>query len=181
MDTLRGHLLISNGSLYDPNFRHTVVLIVEHGDEGALGVVLNRPAPITVAEAIPALAPAVEPQDNLYIGGPVLPEAAVVLARSEEVIAPDLPAGEIVEGVTLLGEADLELGPRARLRVFGGHAGWGPGQLESELERNDWIVERALAEDVFTDDPKHLWRAVLERKGHPYTMLATMPFDPSVN
>jgi putative transcriptional regulator len=179
METLRGRLLVSNGSLFDPNFRHTVVLIVEHGDDGALGLVLNRPAPSTVSESVPELAELVEAAENIYIGGPVQPEAAVILAEFDPTSVPD---ELLLANIGLVGEFDLEdTTGITRARVFGGYSGWGPGQLEDELERNDWFVEPAQAEDVFTSDPAHLWHQVLERKGGRFAMLARMPFDPSHN
>lgn len=179
VDSLRGKLLISNGGLFDPNFRHTVVLMVEHNEEGALGLVLNRPAQITVSEAVPELAILVTPEDHLYVGGPVQPSAAVVLAEFGE---PRGATEPLVGKISVVGE----LNPTAveeihRARVFGGYSGWGPGQVEEEIARDDWIVSAALEEDVFTEDPQHLWKVVLERKGPPFTMLSTMPFDPSTN
>lgn len=178
MENLRGRLLISNGSLYDPNFRHTVVLIVEHNEDGALGLVLNRPLTMRVAEAVPELAPLVDPDEHLFVGGPVQPEAAVILAEATDPASLDQP---VLERIGLVGELDSLSTIFVRARVFGGYAGWGPGQLESEVERDDWILENASPNDVFTDDPQHLWKRVLERKGGPFAMLATMPFDPSLN
>lgn len=178
MDNLRGRLLISNGSLFDPNFRHTVVLIVEHTEEGALGLVLNRPLATTVSEAVPELASLVGPDDNLYVGGPVQPEAAVILAEASDPTSFEQP---VLERIGLVGEVTPMAQAFIRARVFGGYSGWGPGQLENEVAREDWIVEPASASDVFTDDPQHLWKQVLERKGGPFAMLATMPFDPSLN
>lgn len=170
---------MSNGGLYDPNFRHTVVLVVDHDDEGALGIVLNRPGRTTVEEAIPELLAIVAAQEPLFIGGPVQPEAAIVLAEFDE-----LPAGEspIMDKIALLAELDLSATPDVRrARVFGGYSGWGPGQLEDEIARDDWIIEPAQPEDVFTDDPKELWKRILARKGGRFRMLSTMPFDPSIN
>jgi putative transcriptional regulator len=177
--SLRGQLLVSNGGLFDPNFRQTVVLIVDHGEDGALGLVLNRPAPLTIGEAIPDLASLVGSEDHLYVGGPVQPEAAVVLAEYDE---PEMPEGPLFGSIAVVGK----IGPDAvqgikRARVFGGYSGWAPGQLEEELGSNDWIVEDATAEDIFTDDPQHLWRVILQRKGGPFVMLSRMPFDPTTN
>lgn len=179
VDSLRGELLISNGGLFDPNFRHTVVLVIEHDDDGALGLVLNRPAPITVEEAIPELAPLVPPEENLYVGGPVQPGAAVVLAEFDD---PPLDTELLVGTIGLLGDTEVAIeAPLRRARVFGGYSGWGAGQLEDELDRNDWIVTPASDSDVFTDEPRFLWHRVLRRLGGRYAMLATMPFDPSNN
>ena len=179
-DSLRGSLLVAGPTLLDPNFRRTVVLIADHDDEGASGVVLNRTSDLTVAEAAPPLAGLVETGELLHIGGPVQPQAAVVLA---DFAHPELAERIVFGSVGLLtGEEaeDARSGIR-RARVFAGYAGWGSGQLEAELEENSWIVEPALPEDVFTDAPDGLWSVVLKRMGGDYAMLALMPYDPSTN
>jgi len=180
MESLRGRLLISSGGLFDPNFRHTVVLIGEHTADGALGVVLNRPMDTTVAETIPALASLVRPGTPLFQGGPVQPTSAVLLA---ELSHPEL-ADVLVFGAVgfLVGEIESDVRPGIlRARVFAGYSGWGPGQLEAEMDQDAWIVEPALEEDVFTESPDTLWSRVLERKGPAYRRLSRMPFDPSMN
>lgn len=180
MESLRGSLLVAGPSLVDPNFRRSVVLLGEHNDEGALGVVLNRPAPVSVGEAAPPLSDLVPPGDPVYLGGPVQPESAVVLADVEH---PDF-AGLIVFGSIgfLMGEVDgsRRQGIR-RARVFAGYAGWGQGQLESEIDAGSWIIEPALPEDVFSGRPEKLWSEVLLRKGGKYALMSTMPPDPSLN
>lgn len=178
MDGMKGNLLVSNGNLFDPNFRQTVVLIVDHTDEGALGVVLNRVAEVTVAEAAPPLTPIVGSEAELYVGGPVQPGAAVLLAEFDD---PE-NSSHIVFGSIGLVTGDVDaLAPVRRARVYAGYAGWGPGQLEREMEESSWIVEPARPEDVFTDRHENLWADVLTRKGGEYRMLARMPFDPSTN
>lgn len=180
VDSLRGHLLVAGPGLIDPNFWRTVVLVGEHNEEGALGVVLNRPAPVSVGEVAPALTALVLEDEPVFLGGPVQPESAVVLADVEH---PDF-AGLIVFGSIgfLMGEVDLgrHEGIR-RARVFAGYSGWGAGQLEAEMEADSWIVEPARPEDVFTGDPEKLWSEVLLRKGGEYALLSTMPPDPSLN
>lgn len=178
--TLKGELLIANGSLFDPNFRQAVVLVAEHGDEGALGVVLNRPGSFTVAEAAPALAALVSPTEPIYIGGPVQSDAAVVLAETSDLAS---LSSTILGHVGVLGHIPEEGGGEGvlRLRVFAGYAGWGPGQLEKELAESSWIVESAEPDDIFTTEPETLWAEVLRRKGGEFAMLSTMPFDPSHN
>jgi putative transcriptional regulator len=178
VEALTGRLLIANGNLFDPNFRQTVLLVVEHGDEGALGIVLNRPAEVSVAEAIPALASVVGPGDLLYIGGPVQPTAAIALAEFAEEAD---PAERLFGSIGLITGEIESLGPTTRARVFAGYAGWGAGQLEREMEENSWIVAAPTAEDVFTDGPETLWAQVLMRKGGEYKLLARMPIDPSMN
>ena len=182
MESLRGQLLIAAPSLEDPNFARTVVVVGEHTPEGALGVVLNRPSDTAVAEAVPDLAALVDDDDVVHVGGPVQASAVLVLAE----FAPQAAGrGQMVlEDVGFLAVEDDP--PAAsdgwlRARVFAGYAGWGPGQLESELEREDWIVEPCRTDDVFASAPDRLWSHVLERKGGRYRLVARMPVDPSVN
>lgn len=179
-ESLRGSLLLAAGALFDPNFRRTVVLIAEHGDEGAVGLVLNRPADVLVAEAVPSLSDLAGPDAPLFLGGPVQREAVIVLAEFD----PDLFSGDPVVGSVALAPPDLDplmMAAVRRARVFAGYAGWGPGQLEGELGEAAWIVEPALPEDVFTEDPTRLWTTVLRRKGDEYQLLSLMPNDPSSN
>jgi putative transcriptional regulator len=180
-DSLTGQLLLASPALRDPNFARTVVLIGVHSEEGAMGVVLNRPSAVTVGEAVPQLEPALDEHEPVYIGGPVQPGSIVLLA---EFLDP-APAGLLVLG--RIGfpapDADIEELTRAtaRGRVFAGYAGWGEGQLDAELEQGDWIVQAAEPQDVFSEDPEDLWGEVLTRKGGSYALIARMPEDPSVN
>lgn len=180
MTSLKGRLLISGGGLYDDNFRHTVVLIGEHDAAGAVGVVLNRPLELTVEGAVPALAELVDPGEWLFQGGPVEPEQAVLLAELAQPGVVDVPVFGSVGFLTGAIPSDVRPDVR-RARVFVGHAGWGPGQLEAELESDSWILEDATEDDVFTRSPDDLWRQLLERKGPPYSTMARIPFDPSTN
>jgi putative transcriptional regulator len=177
VDSLRGQLLISSPLLHDPNFRRTVVLMTHHDEEGAMGLVLSRPSELRVAEAVPELASFPGTEELVYVGGPVQPEAVVVLIDHEA--EPELP---IVGNVAFMqAGADLDELDAVRARVFAGYSGWGPGQLEGELDESSWIVVPAEAEDVFAPDPDELWRTVLHRKGGKFTLIATMPFDPKLN
>ena len=180
VQSLKGQLLIAGPALIDPNFRRTVVLVGEHSDEGALGVILNRTSETTVGEAVPELSPLVPGVEPVHVGGPVQPSAIVVLA---DFVEPDRAGSLVLDSVGFLpAEVDPdELGELRRARIFAGYAGWGPGQLDEELEEGSWIVEPALPEDVFSDDPAALWADVLRRKGGPYGVLALMPYDPSQN
>jgi len=182
MDSLRGKLLLASPTMADPNFSRTVVLIAEHTEEGAMGLVLNRPATATVGDAVPDLAWLAEDEAQVYVGGPVAETAVIVLAEFDR---PDL-AGALVDGDLGFVGADADDpalldGAVRRARVFAGHAGWGPGQLEDELAEDAWIVEPPRREEVFTDEPDELWAAVLRRKGRRYALLSTMPPDPSLN
>jgi len=180
MHSLRGSLLISGGGLYDPNFRHTVVLVGEHNADGALGVVLNRALELTVEQAFPPLAHLVPPGEALFQGGPVQPESPVLLADFVDPGAADL----LVFGSVgfLVGEVSAAVEPGLlRARVFAGYSGWASGQLEAEIAAGGWIIEPASADDVFTTMPDLLWSMVLARKGPEYRQLSRMPYDPSMN
>jgi putative transcriptional regulator len=179
VDSIRGQLLIAGPALVDPNFQRTVVLVVEHSDEGALGLVLNRPSQTTVGEAVSELDELVGAEEPLFIGGPVQQSALIVLAEFEDAARAAVVA---FADVGVLGGEDHEDPPPTRRgRAFAGHAGWGPGQLDGELERGDWILEPARAEDAFSEAPDGLWGSVLTRKGGSYALVARMPEDPSVN
>jgi putative transcriptional regulator len=180
VESLRGHLLIAGPSLLDPNFWRTVVLVGDHSEEGALGIVLNRSSETPVEEALPELTLLAEDLGAVHVGGPVQPSAVVVLA---DFVDPDAAETLVLDSVGFL-PSEVEpdtLGELRRARVYAGYAGWGPGQLDGELEEGSWIVEPARPEDVFTDDPESLWSDVLRRKGGPFAVLAAMPPDPSLN
>jgi putative transcriptional regulator len=180
VDSARGQLLIAGPGLLDPNFWRTVVLIVEHSEEGALGLVLNRPSETTVGEAVSELEQLLDPDDPLYVGGPVQPSALIVLAEFDAPSEAALIAFEDV-GVLANGAQEGSSVSVRRGRAFVGHAGWGPGQLDDEVERGDWILEPARREDAFSGAPLDLWSSVLTRKGGSYALVARMPADPSVN
>jgi len=182
MESLKGQLLIAGPTLLDRNFWRTVVLIVDHSQAGAFGLVLNRPSETRVGEAVPELETLVDPDEPLFIGGPVQPSAVVTLAQFDDAADAALLAfddiGVIGTGGPPLAElADRVLGARS----YVGHSGWGAGQLDAELERGDWIVEPARHEDVFSDAAGELWSQVLTRKGGSYALVARMPPDPSLN
>ncbi len=179
VDSLQGQLLIASPSLYDPNFRRTVVLVTEHGEHGAAGLVLNRPSETPVDEVVPQLDWLAEPGELVYVGGPVEQSAVLVLAEFEDPDDSPVPVFADLGFVALDDESDAA--PVRRRRVFAGYAGWGGGQLESELERDDWILEPALPDDVFAADADRLWSTVLRRKGGVFELVARMPEDPSVN
>ena len=156
------------------------MLVVEHSEEGALGLVLNRPSETTVGEAVSELGELLDVDDPLYVGGPVQPSSLIVLAQFDRPDQAALIAFEDI-GVLAGGAADDPVEGVRRGRGFVGHAGWGPGQLDSEMERGDWILEPARRDDAFTEQPLDLWQTVLTRKGGSYALVARMPPDPSVN
>lgn len=173
-DSLKGRLLIAAPSLHD-YFRRTVVLVIEHTDDGAMGVVLNRESETLVSEAVPQLAQ-LAPEDELVrIGGPVSPQSVVALGDFDD---PSEAGMQVVDSV---GTLDPDSGNTSlqRIRVFAGYTGWAPGQLEGELEQDAWVVAEAEPDDAFSDGD--LWSDVLRRKGGGYRLLSTMPADPSLN
>ena len=174
-ETLRGQLLVAAPVLSDPNFHRTVVLIAEHGDEGAMGLVLNRPTDTSVGDALPELSPIAGEEEPVFVGGPVSTGSVLAVAELDD---PD-DASELLFGaVGFVQEPNI---PVLRGRVFVGYAGWSAGQLESELEEESWLVLPAEPDDLFSDDPDGLWSAVLRRQGGPYALLSLMPPDPSLN
>lgn len=180
MESLRGKLLIASPALGDPNFERSVVLITEHGDDGAMGIVLNRPSETEVEGVVPELS-AIAGPEPIFVGGPVQPESLVVLG---EFIDPDKAAWIVTADVGLVSAStDLEELPAAvkRGRVYAGYSGWAPGQLEGELEEDAWIIEAPFPAELFPDEPAELWSSVLERMGGEYALVARMPDDPSVN
>jgi putative transcriptional regulator len=180
--TLRGKLLVASPALRDPNFDRTVVLVLEHNEDGALGVVLNRPSELDLAEALPewgrlALEPAV-----VFVGGPVQSGSLIGLAAAW--------TDATVEGWTPLtgrvGAVDLEhpetlAAEVGEVRIFAGYAGWAAGQLEGELEVGAWFVLDAAPDDAFSPEPDRLWRTVLRRQGGRLALLAGYPGHPEWN
>jgi putative transcriptional regulator len=182
MASLRGKLLIAGPMLKDPPFERTVVLITEHTDEGAMGLVLNRPSDAVVVDAVPDLAWVTDADDSVFAGGPVAPNGVIVLA---EWIDPALAVVRVEDDLGFVPGDTEDTGALAaairRARVYAGHAGWGPGQLEAEVAEESWIVESPLREELFSADPEGLWAAVLRRMGREFALLSTMPPDPSLN
>ena len=186
-----GRLLLATPPLGDPNFDRTVVLMLEHNDEGALGLVLNRP---TVEDEVPGLAPwfgvASEPA-VVFRGGPVEPETLIGLAAAapeDRALADDAGGSDGWAPLTSgLGTVDLESDPDEvspaflGFRLFRGYAGWGAGQLEDELADGAWIVLDRVPADPFTTEPDDLWRSVLRRQGGRLAWLANCPDDLSAN
>ena len=178
----KGRLLVASPSLSDPNFRRAVVLLLEHSDEGALGLVLNRPTPLVAREALPGtLAESMPDDERVYQGGPVQPEAVIVLADFTDTTLAASVAFDRVGIVDQDADASRLGGAVRAIRAYGGYAGWGEGQLEQEIAEEAWIDASPASEDVFGDDPDGLWSRVLERKGGAWRLIARMPENPSVN
>ncbi len=182
----RGSALVAAPWLHDPNFHRTVVLIIDHGASGSLGVVLNRPSNVAVRDVLPSWGPHATLSQALYVGGPVQRRAALCVAALPAGLDAERTAGMIkVRGSLALIdlEADPELlAPQLRgLRVFAGYAGWGEGQLAGEIRRGDWVVVPALVDDVLAPPETDLWSQILRRQGMPLALLATYPPDPTQN
>jgi putative transcriptional regulator len=183
MEPSTGSLLIAAPTMADPNFARTIVLLLDTGESGALGVVLNRPTELEVADVLEPWADLVAGPGVLFQGGPVETDAAIAVAT---VSAEDEPVGwRRVFGSTGLVDLDapVELLSDAvsALRIFAGYAGWGVGQLEAEIEEGAWYVVPAEPQDPFLLDPARLWSQVLRRQGGQLAMLATMPTEPGLN
>ncbi len=185
-DDLIGRLLVASPQLGDPNFERSVILMLDHGPDGALGVVLNRPTGLPVDEILDVWRDQAEaaPPGVVFRGGPVSPDAVIGLARTEVPDADESRWRLVLDGV---GTVDLAVDPDeqpvavAGVRMFAGYAGWSPDQLEDELSEGAWIVLDALVADVFTEEAGALWHDVLQRQGGKLALLATYPPHPSVN
>lgn len=181
MDDLTGRLVVATHELADRNFRRTVVLLLAHDpDEGAAGVILNRPSAADVPDRLEPWLPAIAPPAVLFLGGPVGRDTVIAVAAAGD--DPGLDDWQPITGglgvIDLSGDAAL-IRPQLRsLRLFAGYAGWGGGQLESEIASGAWFVIDADAEDVRSAAPDGLWRAVLARQGGLFT---TVPDDPALN
>lgn len=183
--SLRGRLLVAVPDLRDPNFSRTVVLVLEHEEQGAVGLVLNRPSEVTIAEALPEWAQVAAPPAVVYVGGTVQRDRVIAIGRPRDAGAPlpeaCAPLFDGLGAVDLGHEADPVLPALGALRVWAGYAGWGPGQLDAEIDVGGWVIVDRRPDDAFARDPAHLWRAVLRRQGGRVAMLAAAPDDPSAN
>jgi putative transcriptional regulator len=181
-----GSALVAAPGLRDPSFRRTVVLIIDHGPSGTLGVVLNRPSDVAVRDVLPLWGPHVTVPRSLYVGGPVQQRAALCVAALPAGVDAECTDGMIkVRGSLALIDLDADpdlMAPQLRgLRVFAGYAGWGAGQLAAEVSRGDWLVVPALADDVLAPPDTDLWGCILRRQGMPLALLASYPTDPTLN
>lgn len=179
----KGRLLVATPPLEDPNFDRTVVYVLEHHDDGALGVIINRPIDEQLREPLDRWSDLAS--GTVFQGGPVEPDALIALALTKQVLAE--PTDELAPVSGTIASADLTADPAfvaARVdavRVFRGYSGWGPGQLESEIEAGAWLVLDAEPTDVFDPSPDELWRMVLRRQGGRLAWLADAPDDLSMN
>lgn len=181
--TLDGQLLVATPQLMDPNFARTVILVLNHDEDGALGVVINRPSVLAVAQVLPDWSEAVAPPAMVFEGGPVSPESALAVAVARE----GGPASGFQRVAVDYGLVDLEATPAdlipdlTGLRIFAGYAGWGDRQLEAEIDEGSWYVVAATPGDLLSPEPATLWRQVLRRQPGELAFVATFPDDPSHN
>jgi putative transcriptional regulator len=186
---LAGRLLVATPLLADPNFRRTVVLVVDdEPGEGTLGVVLNRPTGIPVADVLQAWTGLVTSPSVVFKGGPVSPGSALALAavpgRDEPVGWRALTGSAVMSRVGLVdlgAPPELLAGGIVSLRVFAGYAGWAPGQLRAEIDDGAWYVLAGEPGDAFAPEPEGLWQGVLRRAGGTHALVATYPDDPGLN
>jgi putative transcriptional regulator len=166
---LAGQLLLATPGLVDPNFARTVILVLAHSEDGALGVVLNRPGGLRVGELLPHWSHLAAEPDSVFIGGPVQPDTALCLGAT--------PDGWRTVDV----EEDPEDSGLTRIRLFAAYTGWSALQLDAEIEAGGWYVVDAQPGDPFTADPQALWRQILRRQGGRMALASTSPADPSHN
>jgi putative transcriptional regulator len=191
---LTGQLLVASPRLADPNFTRRVLLVLDHGPHGALGVVIDRPGGVAVGELLPqwhdlATAPA-----EIFTGGPVARNALIGLVRLKAgrttddaearglvgwrtLVDADRPVGTVDLGADPAGMADAIEGAR----LFSGYAGWESDQLEAEIDEGSWYVMPAEARDPISADPEGLWRRILKRQGGALAVVAGFPEDPALN
>ena len=181
----KGRLLIATPPLEDPNFDRTVIYVLEHHDEGALGVVLNRPSPEELGDPLAGWADLQSDPSLIFVGGPVEPDALIALARVRAPLDEDeehlAPLGGDLASADLAADPASVLTSISALRVFRGYSGWGPGQLEGEIEAGAWLVLDPDPNDLFTPEPDELWRDVLRRQPGRLAWLADAPDDLSWN
>ena len=191
--SLDGYFLISETELMDPNFNQTVVLIINHNEEGAFGLVLNRPAGASLSDVVDELSDCDAGEATLFIGGPVeqqylftlhsgLPERATSKYSSSPTdgIVFEPVFGSIEEYLQNEWPGSPEQ-HRPSFNFYLGYAGWGPGQLEHEIAEDAWLVIPADSKIVFNDDPTEGWNAALTKKGGLYRIIAQTGFKPSLN
>lgn len=181
----KGRLLLATPPLEDPNFDRAVIYVLEHHDDGALGVVLNRPSPEQLGEPLDAWVDLQSDPSRVFSGGPVEPDALIALARTDQPLdEPDehlAPLNGDIASADLAADPALVTGLISDLRVFRGYSGWGPGQLEGEIDAGAWLVLDPVPADLFTPQPDDLWRTVLRRQPGRLSWLAEAPDDLAAN
>ena len=181
----KGRLLLATPPLEDPNFDRTVIFMLEHHEDGAIGVVINRPSIEALDEPLDRWIDLQSAPSSIFAGGPVEEQALLALAATKQPIHDDI--GHLAPITDGIASADLTADPAivaaavSTVRVVRGYAGWGPGQLEVEIDAGAWLVLDATTADVFSDEPDELWRSVLRRQPGRLAWLASAPDDLSLN
>lgn len=181
--SLTGQLLIAAPLLRDPNFLRTVVLILDHDRDGALGVIVNRPTDVPVTAVLSSWNELVGEPAVVFSGGPVATDSALGVADVSNGVEP-IGWRRLYGTIGLIdldAPPELLVGGVDALRIFAGYAGWAPGQLESEIEEGGWYVVDADPADPFTMNPGGLWQRVLRRQAGELALVATFPEDPTLN
>lgn len=182
-DSLVGRLLVSHPELTDPPFERAVILILDHHDEGAMGVMLNRPVDVAVDEILPGWGSVASAPAQVFHGGPVEPDSALAVAG----VAGSEPVDRVERVLGGFGVIDLDADPEdvrqtiTGMRIFVGYAGWGAGQLEQEIRQKSWFLLNSEARDPFTTEPEGMWSQVLRRQGGDLSLVASFPSDPRMN
>jgi putative transcriptional regulator len=181
LEAAAGRLLVATPLLGDPHFSRTVVYLLEHDGGGTVGVIMNRPSHTPVGQVLPDWHDAVSGPAVVFGGGPVQPDGALCLGQ----LQPGAEGiREVVDGVATVdldGDVAVIAPIARRLRVFAGHAGWAPGQLDDELAEGAWWVLAGSPDDLFSEEPKTMWREVLRRQPPPLSLISTYPADPALN
>jgi putative transcriptional regulator len=159
----RGKFLVANRSVQDPTFLEAVVLLVDYDDNGALGVVVNRPTEVPLTTALPEVKELRKRKDTIYLGGPVSRDRMVLLVRSHAKPPDSVEVFEHVFATGSLSALRRSLGRNEALRAYAGYAGWGPGQLDAEVARGDWLIGPADSKAIFEDSADDMWPRFLER------------------
>lgn len=186
-ESLSGRFLIAAKGLIDPNFHRAVVLVVEHSDQGAMGLIVNRPSSVSVAHALCDHFDLSNCDDFVYIGGPVQPQALFILHDrgeldpSETAVLPGLYVGSSAEAFEAVVSTASGGCPKADYRIYSGCAGWGSGQLEGEIERGDWFVLPANSATLFADDPYSEWDRLRCCVHRCPQLIPSLPGDPDSN
>lgn len=185
--SLRGNCLIATKRLRDRNFYKTVVLMVEHGSDGAMGLIINRPSSVTVAHALSEHFKLPETDDLVYVGGPVEPSALFILHNSTEFdqnespVIPGVFVGSSAEVFEQIVRTSADGNPDLRFRIFSGCAGWSPGQLEGELARGDWHSSPVEVGAIFGDNPYSVWDDLIAKVYESHRILPPTPGNPEWN
>ncbi len=176
-----GRLLVATPLIGDPHFMRTVVYLLEHDGGGTVGVIVNRPSHTPVEQVLPLWHEAMTDPAVVYGGGPVQPDGALCLARTLAPTSSMKALGSRIATVDLDSDVDEAVAAVSALRVFAGHSGWSPGQLDEEIRTGGWWVVEGSPDDLFSDEPADLWHRVLRRQRPPLNLLSTFPHDPSLN